>query len=739
LSSVATSLAANTGIAVANAGPGGIRIARGIAIDLDAFEAFANENDIRQTALDAFFAIVHERDVPLDQVEKTLRDIADRFLHLRAQLQRIRPQSDLPAMWQQASDALEDGDLDQAESLLRELHERELANVEALVKELDHRKRNAATALAGIADLNLMRLDFVQAAQTYQDAIDELPNNDPLAMKFGLQYASAARYAGDFKGAKSAADAVLLIVGNDDHASNAQVWQERAFALRELAQYDKAAQALEKATQHLRAQDDQSGLFMVTVHQARLAIDRGALDQAATILDGLATRAHHRGDGADENLAQIYHTLGRLWIEKRDWMQAETALQEALKLQELMYLPRHPDVLRTICDLGYMARQTGRFQKAQTLYNRAADGFQAIYAENHPEYVTLLDHMAGLAVDMGDHGKAAALFERAIALGADALGADHPDMAQSWNNLALLRQETGDVTGAVAALQKAASIFETTVGADHPDAATAWHNLAGAYIASGDVESARHYAANAHASRRRIFGANHDAVADSLMQNAIIAQREGDIAQSLSEQRKAHNMLTDLHGSAHVKTLQAGAHLAQLEHQAGEKDQALQTSRLALFHARRLKARNPGLLAQILNNLGQILFAAGRARRGQCVLSAGLAASQEKWPDGHADVMLAFVNYAAVAVAAGDSDAGDLAYEQAIDLGQRLWPEGHALTAIALNNHAKRLETSGRTDDVTRLYQQAVDILQHVCGRDHDQTKAVRKNAERWQQLREEV
>jgi hypothetical protein len=96
-------------------------------------ERLAEEFGVTRSALTSFFNILEQQQVPPEDLDHTLRQIAMSYKDLHAKLQRFTTDDPVVmALKQQAHDALEAGEFTRAEALLNEASAKDLEAVQQL-------------------------------------------------------------------------------------------------------------------------------------------------------------------------------------------------------------------------------------------------------------------------------------------------------------------------------------------------------------------------------------------------------------------------------------------------------------------------------------------------------------------------------------------------------------------------------------------------------------------------------
>jgi tetratricopeptide (TPR) repeat protein len=138
-------------------------------------ERLAKEFGVTRSALTSFFNILEQQQVPPEDLDHTLRQIAMSYKDLHAKLQRFNPDDPVVmALKQQAHDALEAGEFTRAEALFNEASAKDLEAVQQLQGVAATRLRSAAATRAANGDLKRTQLAYAEAAVYYRQAVDLL-------------------------------------------------------------------------------------------------------------------------------------------------------------------------------------------------------------------------------------------------------------------------------------------------------------------------------------------------------------------------------------------------------------------------------------------------------------------------------------------------------------------------------------------------------------------------------------
>jgi len=289
-------------------------------ISEEKFESLVSELGVTRVALKSFFNILEQQQVPLENLDSTLRDIAKRYKDLQGQLQALT--SDDPAaeaLKQSASIALDTGDFAQAERLLNEANQKDLERVQRLQGTIQHLQEertksllSAAASTAALGALKETQLRYAEAATYYHQAVglvESIPKGPEAILAIHLNdWAGALWRAGDY--------------------SIAEPPLERALAIRE--------QVLGPA--HVDVAETVNALGELYYLQGRYTEAEPLYHRALAIREKALGPEHPR-------VAESLTNLGTLYLTQWRHSKAEPLYQRALAIREKILGPelRHGD------------------------------------------------------------------------------------------------------------------------------------------------------------------------------------------------------------------------------------------------------------------------------------------------------------------------------------------------------------------------------------------------------------
>ena len=297
---------------VTQTGPGIIHITNTQGISENKFQKLTEELGVTKAALKSFFKILEQRAVPPEDLDSTLRTIAERYKTLDEKLKTFA--SDDPtiqSLKEQAQKALEDGDFERAEQLLNKASEKDLQAIQQIQQSTEEiiRKHllSAAASKAENGVLKYTQLAYGEAAQYYRQAAKLVPTDEKSILAEYLNLEGIAWLnAGQYTKAQTPLERALDI-------------QKKTLGL----EHPHVANSLN----NLAGLYDAQGQYTQAepLYQRALSIRQKALGPT-----------HPHVAASLNNLAGLYHAQGQ-------YAQAEPLFQRALAIHEKALGPEHPN------------------------------------------------------------------------------------------------------------------------------------------------------------------------------------------------------------------------------------------------------------------------------------------------------------------------------------------------------------------------------------------------------------
>jgi len=281
-------------------------------------------------------------------------------------------------------------------------------------------------------------------------------------------------------------------------------------------------------------------------------------------------------------LAEIGHRTGISLNDQAAHVAARTMLQRVLAIRERACGPEHPEVGRTLSQLGVAHRGLGHQREAVDVQERGLFILQGAYGQRHPDVGRTLNNLGRARARLGEYDLAAELHERARASYEALFGHNHLDVAVSLTSLGVARLGLGDHVKCLEALEEALAIFLRLHGPDHPQVAWALGNLGLAYLDQGRHRDAIEVYQHALPLFEDAYGPDHRDVALTLIGLGAGRAGLGEFSEAVALHERALTKLRGIYGEEHSYVARALTNLGTA-HQ-GLRD----TQRAADLYARAL-------------------------------------------------------------------------------------------------------------------------------------------------------
>jgi len=226
-----------------------------------------------------------------------------------------------------------------------------------------------------------------------------------------------------------------------------------------------------------------------------------------------------------------YRCAGYL-SQRGDYATGELVAKRGLAIQERALGPDHPDVARTLYNLGIVYWHQGRYAEAESVHSRELAIEETQLSPGHPDLAKTLNALANVYRETARYAEAESLYARALALWETALGPDHPLVAISLNNLANLYHDQARYPEEEVLHLRAVAICEKAGGPEDLQIAFSLTNLANLYQEQGRYAEAEPLSLRSLAIRERALGPDHSFVAMSLNVLALMCASQRRYAEA---------------------------------------------------------------------------------------------------------------------------------------------------------------------------------------------------------------
>ena len=289
------------------------------------FQSISEELGVTKAAVKSFFKILKEKQVSPEDLDSTLRQIANRYKDLEAQLKQFSSEDpEVEDLKLKARESLAAGEFDRAEEFLKQAQQKQIQGAREIQDLVHKRLLSAAATTAQIAELKNAQLAYIEAAEYYHQAGGLLPQSEDTIIAKYLNLQGVALLGG---GKYAEADSPL----------------KRSLAIREKA---LGPEHPDVAT----GMNNLAGLYKI---QSKYTQAEPLFKRALDISEKALGPEHPNVANSLNNLAGLFHAKG-------EYAQAEPLLKRSLAILEKALGPKHPDVVMVMNNIEELKRVTRR-------------------------------------------------------------------------------------------------------------------------------------------------------------------------------------------------------------------------------------------------------------------------------------------------------------------------------------------------------------------------------------------
>jgi len=230
-------------------------------------------------------------------------------------------------------------------------------------------------------------------------------------------------------------------------------------------------------------------------------------------------------------------------------------------------------------ELALQYYQSGRYDSAEPLYQKAIAFDEAALGQNHRLVAENLNDLAALYYARKEYQKAEPLYKRSVAIKESLYGPLHPEVAQMLNNLGVLYNVQGQNDKAESFFQRSLSIREKSLGPDHPDTAKSLNNLAGLYYSRRQYPEAETLFKRSHAIREKAYRANHPSIAISLSNLASVYEAQGKFLEAEPIYKRSVSIYQQHYEPGHPERIREMKKYANLLRKLKRENEAVEIER----------------------------------------------------------------------------------------------------------------------------------------------------------------
>ena len=415
---------------------------------------------------------------------------------------------------------------------------------------------------------------------------------------------------------------------------------------------------------------------------------------------------------------QLNEKAHELW-EQGHYHDGLPLCQEALKIQEAILGPWHPEVAFTLNYLASIHQQEGRGEDARLAYERALLIRERAFGPESLDVAKSLNNLAEWRRERSDYAGAKPFFTRALTIREQQLGKTHPDVAFSMTALARVEEELGATDRARSLYEGALRIQESASGVEGYDLGTTLNDLGGLYHRAGNFENAKVYYDRALTVFQPMPGRGQDFLAVTLTNIGTLRQHSGDLAGARRLYEQALRIHEKLNGPSHPSVGAALIGLSGVLRQMGDLEGAQRVAdRARKIYETAYGANHPtiavlaSLQADIYRHLHQPEKAVASASRALMIREAVYGAD-------HPLVASTLTDLADLYASINDHSAALTAARRARAIQERVYGRRHPDVASTSSRLGRLYWQNGDFTKAASYFEEALAVREDTLGKQH--------------------
>ena len=386
-----------------------------------------------------------------------------------------------------------------------------------------------------------------------------------------------------------------------------------------------------------------------------------------------------------------------------------------------------PQVASKLAETLHDATSLGMSQLALCLSDSVTQACDAL-GPHHPDTLASRNNLAGTYRDSGRLDKAITLYEQTLEDSIRVLGTDHPSTLTSRLNLAGAYQAAGRLSEAIPLYEQVFSGRSRVLGPDHRSTLTARDELAGAYWEAGRFDEAITLKKQILADAMRIMGPDSPGASAARNNLADTYRDAGRLDEAIPLYQENLDDVAQVLGPHHPETLASRHSLAGAYRDAGRLDEAIPLFEQNLTDFTRLTGPDhPETLAS-RGTLAGAYQAAGRLHEAIPLFEQNLEDRTRTLGLDHPETLASRHSLAGAYRDAGRLDEAIPLFEQNLTDFIRILGPDRPDTFTSRSTLAGAYQAAGRLDEAIELFEQNLEDRTHTLGPHHPRTLNTRNH-----------
>lgn len=366
------------------------------------------------------------------------------------------------------------------------------------------------------------------------------------------------------------------------------------------------------------------------------------------------------------------------------------------------YAMAFPEATRLLNDAAEYLVIHAQYQQAEVLLEKALTLRRQTLESSHPDLIRTLNNLGLLYRSTGDFSRGEQFLIEALGKQEQALGQDHIDVAQTQYNLGRLYRAQGAYLKAEPFYRQALRTRESILGHDDPQVAQSYYGLAKLYYSLEQFQQAEELCAKALRIQKQLPEKNDLMIASILDILAKIYTRQHKLDQATETNTRALQIRKDILGEEHPQVAILLNNLVEIYHAQGKyKEAESLIDKTLRIHEQAFGLEHPNM-AYSFYNLAENFFLRKNYGKAEFYYKKVLAI-REKTLGDHPRTALIYFRLAKYYTDEGSHKEAESLYLKALSIRERAFGFEHLIVASTLEPYADLLRKINREKEACEI------------------------------------
>jgi tetratricopeptide (TPR) repeat protein len=250
--------------------------------------------------------------------------------------------------------------------------------------------------------------------------------------------------------------------------------------------------------------------------------------------------------------------------------------QEALKIYQSVYQSKHPDIAKSLNNIGETYKHLGNPIKGLKYYKKALKMRKELYQGNHFDIAESLNNIGEIYQTLGDSTKALMYCKKALKMFQVIPQSDCFYIATFLNNVGTAYCKLSNPSKGLKYLKEALKIYQELYPSNHPGVAIFLNNIGEAYRDLGDVSKGITYLKKALKMRKALYPNNPSDIAGSLNNIGLVYIDSGSVSKGITYLEKMLKIYQELYQGNHYYIAQSFNNISAAYYYSGDTNKAIE-------------------------------------------------------------------------------------------------------------------------------------------------------------------